>query len=362
VDGKVGPDMIQLFKKQTKGFLGIDIGTSTIRAVELSIHGEQKKLENYASASVPIFSSTPLRSVNKGNLVFSTKRLAKIVSLVLKEAGMKVQKAAFSIPDFSTLFTSFSLPPMAEEEISQAVRFEARRHVPLPLSEVTLDWLVAKGGSPNQKEERMEILLVVVPNRIIDQYTEIAELCQLELTALEAEVFALQRALVGESQDTCCLIDIGAQSTTCNIVDRNSIRLSHSFDVAGNDLTEKISRTLNLSYKEAEILKENQGLLKGEKDLKKIIEPLLTMMKKEVKKTIQIFYEKEGKLIQSFIIAGSSASLPGLKEYFSELLEAKVKIGFPFSGMLYPPILEEELKKMSPGFSIAVGMALRGLA
>jgi len=349
------------FKKRAKSFLGIDIGTAEIRIVELSRYGDQEKLENYGSLSLAPFYSISPTIVKKGGLLFSSKRLAELVASILAEAKMETKKACFSIPDFSTLFTTFTLPPMGEEEISQAVKFEARRHVPLPLSEVTLDWLITKGKPSSERKEELEILLVVVPNRIIDQYNEIAELCGLELKALEAEVFSLERALVKNQKGVFCLVDIGARSTTCSIIDNQTLRLSYSFDTAGNDLTERLAKTFGFDYEKAEVLKKNQGLLEGEKDLSATLKPLLSAMASEISRVVQNFYEREGKEVNTYIIAGSSASLPGLKEYFAQYFKKEINIAFPFSGMLYPSLLERELKKIGPSFAIATGVALKGL-
>ena len=136
---------------------------------------------------------------------------------------------------------------------------------------------------------------------------------------------------------------------------------SHSFDIAGNDLTNKISKTLGVDYKTAEDLKQREGLLRGEEGLGRVLKPLLEIIANEIRKTAQIFYDKEGRPIESFILAGSSGFLPGLKDYFSETLGTRVKIAFPFANMLYPSVLEEELRRIGPGFSIATGLALRGL-
>lgn len=351
--------MIWPFKKRFKSFLGIDIGTSTIRVVEVSKYGDQEKLENYAYLSIPAFPSGPLRAARKGSLVFSSKRLSELIGSMINEAKIESRRAVFSIPDFSTLFTTFTLPQMAEEEIPQAVHFEARRHVPLPLAEVTLDWLSRK--IENEQKGGFEILLVVVPNRIIDQYMEIARLAEIQMVSLEAEAFSLQRALLGKSKETACLIDIGAQSTTCNIVDQGLLRISHSFDIAGNDLTERISKSLNIEYSRAEVIKINRGLLDKENKTDQILKPLLGMIISEIKRVTEIFYEKEGKDVQKYIISGSSGSLPGLKEYFSRALNSDIKIAFPFKNMIYPTVLEQELRKIGPGFSIAVGTALKAL-
>jgi len=353
--------MIWPFKRTPKSVLGIDIGTSAVKVVELAKYGEQVKLQNYASLSVAPFYKKNRTVERKDTLLFSSKEIADLLNLLFKKAKISPQKAILAIPDFVTFFTSFTLPPMSKEEIPQAVRFEARRHVPLPLSEVTLDWMVTEGKISDYKNERLKILLVVVPNTAIDQYREIIKLCQFELLALEAEVFGLQRALVKEEKKVIALIDIGARSTTCTIVDGKVLKVSHSFDIAGNDFTKRLAESLDLEYKRAEEIKKEMGILEKFQDVKEVLTPLIDLIISEVEKVVEDFYQQEGKEVETYIIAGGSALLPGLKDYFSKSLKKEVKLADPFADLLYPPILEDTLKKMGPAFSIAVGMGLRGL-
>lgn len=353
--------MIWPFKRRPKNVLGIDIGTSAIRVVELEKHGEQEKLANYGFVSLSPFYEKKAQQPRKDTLLLSSRKIAEILSAILRTARVGTQRAIFSIPDFSTFFTSFTLPPMSPEEIPQAVEFEARRHVPLPLSEVTLNWMVTKGSISERKAGGLEILLVVVPNTTIEQYTRIAELCRIDLLHMEAEVFGLLRALMRHNQQTVALIDIGAQSTTCSIVDQQKLRFSHSFDIAGNDLTERLAQSFELDYEMAEALKEKQGLFENEEDTKKVLVPLLDLMLAEIDKVVQNFWQQEGKDVQAYIIAGGSAHLPGLKQYFAQVLKKEIKTAEPFVNMVYPPILEEVIQDISPAFSVAVGMALKGL-
>ena len=365
------------FKMGFKSYLGIDVGTSGIKIVQLSLRRERIKLEKYGEATVRIFYKEPFRTFEKSTLLLSDRDIARAILAICKEAKISERKAIFSIPDFTSFFTSFNLPPMSREEISQAVRFEARHHIPLPLAEVSLDWSIIEGELSARKKVPLKILLVAVPNNVINQYRQIVVLSNLELKALEAEVFGLVRSLIGDDKRLIVLLDIGAQSTTCNIVDQGILKLSHSFDVAGNELTQVLAKALNIDYSEAENLKKTHGLkslISGPSTVKKnqeiplitkkvgeILRPLIDLILTETKRTSQNFYQAKGKKVQRIIISGGSALLPGLKEYFSQALKKEVEIANPFSNILYPPILEGTLKKMGPSYAIAVGMALRGL-
>jgi len=365
------------FKIRSKSCLGIDIGISGIKAVQLSIQGERIKLEKYGEVAAPIFYEKPFRTFEKSTLLLSNNDIARAILAICKESEISEKKAIFSIPDFASFFTNIDLPSMTRDEVSQAVRFEARHHVPLPLAEVTLNWSIIEGKLHDQKKVPLKVLLVAVPNDVIGQYQQIAVLSNLELKGLEVEVFGLVRSLVKDNKGAIALLDIGAQSITINIIDEGVLKISHSFDVAGNELTQVLAKALSIEYSEAEEFKKTYGIESLFSDKSRdeekqefplisrrvgdLLKPLIDLILTETKRTSQNFYQASGKKVQKVIIAGGSALLPGLKEYFSKNLKKEVDIANPFLDILYPPLLEEELTKMGPSYAIAMGMALKGL-
>lgn len=349
--------------------LGVDIGTSFVKVVEISKQGSRRKLENYGSLTASVLYDKPFRTFEKNTLLLLDEDVARAILAVIEEAKIKTKRVVFSIPDFSSFFTSFELPQMTESELPQAVRFEARQHVPMPLSEVTLDWQIVEGHFLDKEtvKTKLKILLVAVPNEVINQYREIARLAQLELVSLEAEVFGLLRSLVDETEKRpIALVDIGAQSTTCSIVEKRLLKVSHSFDASGNELTRIIAKSLDISDPEAEIMKKQYGLLAPEgnetaRQIRDILLPFVDMILKEVEMIMNNFSREREREIQKIILAGGSALLPGLKEYFSQNIKKEVEIANPFAKIFYPPILENILRQMSPSYAIATGLALRGL-
>jgi len=357
-----------------KKFLGIDIGTSAIKLVELSCRREKKKLENYGEIKAEAIFEKPFRTFEKSTLFLSDQEIAQAIKGLKEEAKIKTRDSIFSIPDFSSFFTNFELPPMTKEELPQAVVYEARQHVPLPLGEVTLDWEVIGGKvSDQKKEEKLKILLVAVPNEVINQYQGIARMSDLQILALEAEVFGLLRSLIpAVEKRTISIVDIGARTTTCSIIDKRVLKVSHSFDFSGDDLTERVAKSLSIDYQTAQNLKEKYGLADiplpltnigapvSAKSIKEILLPLIDVILMEIEKISRNFYQTEGKEVQKFIIAGGAAIMPGLREYFGDFLKKETEIANPFSNIFYPAILEQTLKKMGPSYAIAVGTALRG--
>ena len=353
----------------TKKFLGVDIGTSAIKVVELARRGDRVYLENYGEIKSEAFYGKAFRTFEKSLLSFSVEEIGLAIKAILKEAEIKTKKCIFTIPDFATFFTTFELPPMSEKEIPEAVKFEARQYIPLPLSEVTLDWKVIEGIYIGKEKTKLKILLVAVPNELIHQYQSIATFSDLELYFLEAEAFSLVKSLISEDEKrVVAIVDLGLQSTTCSITDKKILKISHSFDISAGQFTEQIAKGLMIENKIAESLKMKYGILdveapglKGRPSIKNILLPLVDELVKEVERIFSGFYYSEGKEVQKIIVSGGSARLPGLVEYFKDYFKIEVEVANPFSKIFYPPILEEKLKEIGPSYAIAVGAALEGL-
>jgi type IV pilus assembly protein PilM len=343
-----------------KKMIGIDIGTASIKIVELSKWGHGKTLENYGEIKSVSLYKEPFRNIEKGSYLLSNYFVSRAIRAVLDEARIKTKAVIFSIPDFSTFCTSFELPPMPANEVPEAVYYNAPQYIPLPASETTLDWKLV-GGTPGDKHSSLKIFLIAIPNQTVQDYQKVAQLAGLDLYAVEAEALGLGRALVKNDRNCVCLVDIGVQSTTINIVDRQKMKKSYSVDFAGSQLTYAIASALGLGHTEAEELKNRQGLMSSKENISKTLYLLIDPLVIEVKKILADFYQEEGKEVDLIYLSGGTASLVGLKEYFSEVLKKKVEIPNCFSDLLYPPILEKTIEEISPSFSVATGVALGGL-
>ncbi|HDH99277.1 MAG TPA: type IV pilus assembly protein PilM [bacterium] len=341
----------------SKRCLGIDIGSSCIRIVELSKRGNKAKLENYIELKPP--KQKLMLKRGKESVIFPGIT-AKAIRMALDKAGIKTKRAVFTLPDYSTLFTWFELPSMTKEEIPEAVKYEARHHSPSPLSEVTLDWQIIEKG-----EKKIKVLLVIVSKETVNQYQRISNLAQLEGRILEAEVFAFTRSSVKEKDKTIALVDIGEKTSTCSIIDNGVLKRSYSFDFSGEELTEAVSKSLNIDIEEAEQLKRSYGLYPGEEKkaqgLKEALLPGIKLISKEINGAVESFYQSELKRVQKVILGGGGALLLGLKEHLIGELKMEVETAAPFSNISCPSILENTLAALGPSYAIAVGAALRGL-
>ena len=359
--------MWNLFKMSSKKSVGVDIGTSSIKIIELSEVGRRIRLENYGEARSQSFLRKLSDNENVDTLLLSVNEVTRVIISILKKANILTKKAVFSIPDFASFFTTFYLPPMSSKELKQAVLYEAEEHIPVPLSKVTLDWEIIEGRTVESKIQKgvpIKILLVAAPNEVINQYSDIAAQSGLELNALEVEEMALSAALIkGENKNkVVCILDIGARSTTVNIVDKGVLKSSYSLDISGTKFTNEIAKSLHISYNEAESLKQKIGL-SNQYQVKNAMFPLLATTLGDIEKIFKNFEQSSHKKIEKVIVAGGSALLPDLIQKVSDYFQLKygVEIANPFSDIFYPPILKKTILKVGPRYTIAVGNALRGL-
>lgn len=337
----------------SKKIVGIDIGTGSIKIAEISKWGKTKKLKNYGELKSDFIAKDALTN---GALV-SNNSAATAIRAILNEANIKTKEAIFSIPDFSTFYTSFDIPQMTSEEIPGAIHYNASQYITLPISEVTLDWQIMP-KSPADKSSPFKVFLVAMPNKVVEDYKAIAKLSGLELYALEAEVFGITRALIKDNKKTICLVDMGAETSTINIVDAGFLKSSYSFGFSGSKLTDSLSSILKLDHNQSEEIKNKEGLLSQKNDVAKNISLLIDPLLAEIKIICEKFLQKENKEIEEIYLTGGTANLPGLKEYFKDNLKKNILIPNCFSGISYPSILEQTILEISPRFSAAVGVAL----
>lgn len=349
-----------------KGMIGVDIGTSAIKLVEISRWGRGITLENYAEFEHSSIYKESSVAPGKSNNSLSVDLTAKIIREILKEAKIRTRRAVFAVPDFFTFCTSFEIPPMPEEEIPEAIRYNASQFITLPVSEVEIDWrIVSKNEQKNTSTEGekspLKIFIAAIPRQVVQEYKEVARLAGIELYAIEAEAFSVARALIKNNKKTICLIDMGAQSSVVNIIDNGHLRRSYSINFHGNNLNKAISAALAIAPNDAEKIKNKEGILSSLPGVVETLYPLINPLIAEIRTISSGFYQLEQKNVEEVYLTGGVANLPGLKEYFSEVLKKNVSVPNCFSDFLYKPILEETLKEMSPRFSIAAGAALAGL-
>ncbi len=361
---------IPFFKKLTLpsfslGFLGgkparvvgIDIGTHSTKVVQLKYAEERAILETYGE----LLSGGYLRGGETGGgiLRYLDDELTALVKDVLQESNVTSKDAIMSVPAHSSFVTKVSFPRVPKEEISKAIPYEARKYIPIPMSEVVLDWDILEPRSDDR--EKTEVILVAVPREVIQKYRRIAETTGLRLRALEVETFSAIRSLVFRDPAPTLVIDLGHRSTALAIVDRGKLQSSHSITHGSQELTRAIAQGLHVNEERAEIAKRDVGLSERveEKDITSILTPPIDALFAEVERGLSIYNRKAERKVQKIALTGGGSHLKGLVEYAASYFGIEVTRGDPFARVVAPAFMQSTLRDIGPNFSVAVGLALR---
>jgi len=360
------PHVFNFFGFGQKTYLGIDIGTASIKIAELSKEKGRPKLENYAILESYKFLDVltdDSAMTNRSRRVFGGEATEMIKRLIGK-ANIAVKETNMAVPIFSSFLTVMDLPMMNETELAQAVQFEARKYVPVSLEQLVIDWNLIGQTPPTANDQgHLQVLLVAIPRELIDEYVDTARNTGLAVSAIELETVSATRALMGSDPTPTVILDVGARDTTISIVDQGFLRISHSIETSSEDLTRVLSKALNISLRRAEELKRERGVavIREESEVASVILPLLDIISSSIQQIIDLHHSKTQRKIEKLIMYGGAANMPGLAEYFSKKLKIDITYANPFSRIIYPQKLEPIIKKIGSELAIALGLALRDM-
>ncbi len=352
--------MIQIpFLKKRESVLGIDAGTFSTKIIHLSYHKKEKpSLENYGEKFNKLEKKDLYENIRKKTFPISHKEVAEDIKNILIKSKIKEKRAIFSIPDFRTFFTVFKIPFMPKEEMDSAIRYEAKQHIPMPLKNVFLDWSVSEKGNKELKIGP-KIILVAIPNEIIGEYQEIAKLAGINLLAIEPEIFSLTRTLnISENNEIIQLIDIGVQSTTLSIIEKDLVKSVFSVNFSESEIIKKLADGLDMNYNEVEEIKNKGGFEKTTNE-GKVMCSQLDFLANEAIRIIDNFSRTENKNVNKIVVTGGLSLTSGFKECFKEKIKKEVSIINPFANISYNPAIESNIKKIGPRYAVAVGLALK---
>ncbi|MBX4192064.1 type IV pilus assembly protein PilM [Candidatus Parcubacteria bacterium] len=359
-----------LFSKEAKSVIGIDIGTSSIKVVQLRRDHGRVVLETYGAIALGPYAGVEIGRAT----VLPAEKIAEALKDVIREANVTTLDAAVAIPYSSSLVSIIKLPPGVEKQLAQVVPIEARKYIPVPITEVQLDWFEVGGGKTAQGEDRIEVLLVAIHNDTITKFRSIASEAAIQASFFEIEVFSAVRAALEHGIAPVAVVDMGAATTKFYVVERGLIRESHIINHGSQDLTLAASRALGITVVQAEERKRKFGLveppatitggqavLAQAADLRKSIELSLSPLLAELSRTVSAYEQRMNQTLGALVFTGGGATLKGFKELAQTKIQTEVRLSDPFGKTQAPAFLEQILKEAGPEFSVAVGLALRRL-
>lgn len=357
--------------------IGIDIGSSSAKIVQLRAARGTAVLETYGEIALGPFAK---QSIGKAVKLSPEKTAEAIISL-MKEANVTARSGGISIPFSSSLISMLDFPNVDKEALKRMVPIEARKYIPVPISEVTLDWFAIpqeeSGGSafdqmqPQQSPDalkKQQVLLVAIQNSTINSYQQIAQAAGLSANFYEIEIFSTARSSLSHGLAPILVADLGAATTKIYIVERGVVRLAHLITVGGQQVTETLARSLGWEFEKAERVKRESGFngssaysLDENERIKEALLSTLSRVFSEINRVLLSYGQRYNKSVSHVVLAGGGASLPGLAAQAKSALSADVEIADPFSRTESPAFLNAVLRDIGPGFAVAVGLVMREL-
>lgn len=338
-------------------FVGIDIGSSSVKMVEMRKQGSKLNLVTYGFTEN---NNGVIDDDWNKNLDY----LAEVINEVVAKSKITTRTAVAALPTFSVFSSIINLSNVNKKEIDSAVQWEAKKLIPLPLEEMVLDWKIIKDETKKiQKNDGVKILLTGAPKTLVRRYVEIFKKAKMSLLSLETETFSLIRALIGGDKSTIMILELGTSTTDISIVKNGIPAINRSIDLGGLIITNAISKNLNIGLARAEQFKYDMGISSqnsNENIVPKIIIEAIDPIINEVKHLLNLYQSKSGEKVEKIVLSGGSALLPNLNKYLSGILNINVVIGDPWSRVSYPLELENLLKELGPKLAVAVGLAMRG--
>lgn len=356
--------------------LGIDIGASSAKVVQLRASRGVAILETYGEIALGPYANMPVGKVVR----LEPEKLSQVLTDVMKEANVTARVAGVSIPFSSSLVSVLDLPKVDTDTLKRIVPIEARKYIPVPVSEVSLDWFVippdeSQDSAFAQLQEKrstgphgQEVLLVAIQNTVLQNYQSVMHTIGVTPAFYEIEIFSVARAALGHGLAPVMVVDIGAATTKMYIVERGVVRMTHLLSIGGQQVTETLGRTMNWEFERAERVKRERGFIEGStwsaEENARIKEALLSTLSRvftEVNRVLLNYGQRYNKDVSSVVLTGGGASLPGLTEVAKTSLSAQVSIADPFSRTEAPAFLGNVLQEIGPAFTVPVGLGLRKL-
>lgn len=355
-----------LFKKDAS-VLGIDIGSSAIKVIQIKKKRGRAVLETYGELALG-----PYAGVEVGRATsLPADKIIEAIKDVLRESKTSTVLCGASLPLSSSLLSFISIPPVPEKQMPDVIAIEARKYIPVPLNEVLLDWsiipkeeaYVADDETPKPEKQGNDVLVVAIHNQYINDYQSIMMGSGLQPSFYEIEIFSSIRAVVDQGISTVMILDMGARSTKLYIVERGILRASHIINKGSQDITLALSKALSITVAEAETMKRTYGLKGGPeyKELTEIITVNLDYIFYEANATLLSYQKKFNKNVSKVILTGGGVLLRGFTDLAKIGFQTEVIYADPFGKLETPAFLAQEFAQAGPEFAVAIGVALRRL-
>ena len=351
-----------MFKKSNgkKNLVGLDIGSSSIKAVELQRKGNTYQLLNLG------FENLSPDTVVDGQIM-ELNNVSNVITSIFGEHQIKTNRIAAGVSGHSVIVKNIVLPQMSTDELRESFSWHAEEHIPFDISDVNLDYQVTSSSA-----DALNVLMAACKSDKIANVKQAIQLAGKQPVIIDVDTFALQNCYEVNYQpkagEVVALLNIGASTMNINIMNGARSVFARDASVGGSQYTSLLQKELGLTFEQAEAVKRGYPLPEGiaARPIQPIIETVSDILALEIRKTMDFYRataEESEESIQKILIAGGSSKLPGLPEYLAKRFEIAVELFNPFREIQvddkkFDP---DYMKEIVPEMAVAVGLALRGV-
>lgn len=335
---------------------GLDIGTTSIKALSIKKSGNTLSIESLGIGPTPakgIISEAPE----------DLRLFTDAVKQVINSANIKQKEVNIALPESQVYTKIIEMPSLSEKELAAALKYEMEQYIPLPLDQVKTDWQIL--GASNTQNKSTRVLLVAAPLSLIKKYEQIMDELGLVPAVIETEMLSVHRSMfpLVNTQSSNMIVHMGAATTNIAVVENGEVVMVFTVDKGGIAITRAISLDLGIDITQADSYKKAYGLNKDafEGKIGKSLFPILESILGDIRKTMLLYKEKNpNQPITQLILSGGSAQLPGVDIYFTNQLNLQVVLGSSFQ--IYDlKNVPQELASDALSFNVVVGLALKDI-
>jgi len=346
-----------LFGKK-KSVAGLDVGSSSIKMVELEGKGDNLSLVNLG------FENLPSDTIIDGQIM-ELNTVSDVIRNLCVNHGVNADNVVTGVSGHSVIIKNIVLPRMSREELEESIDWHAEEHIPFDLADVSLDYQVTAETS-----EATHVLIAACKRDRIDNIRQAIQLSGRQPVVIDVDTFALQNCYEANyhptESDVVTLLNIGASTMNVNIVKGTRSLFTRDITVGGSQFTDVIQRNLGLSYQQAEAMKRGSVHTSDEKSIEPLISNVTEIVANEIQKTFD-FYRAQSDdshtVVKKILISGGGSKLQGFAQELSARLQLPVEIMNPFRS------IRVDDRKFDPGYindvmpemAVAVGLAIRGV-
>jgi type IV pilus assembly protein PilM len=335
--------------------IGIDIGSYSIKLIEIARDGDRVGL--VAAGSVPM----PSKAMTS-TLQADAEAVAVAIRQLMKDTGTKSRDVTIALPESKVFTRVIEVPQLSQRELSSAIKWEAEQYIPLPLDQVNVDYAILRDAKETGTN-KMEVLLVAAPKSLVDRYMTILEMAELNPIGAETEIIATSRAVARSLPNvkTVMIVSLGAQTSDIAVLKGGVLVFTRSVSSGGEAITRAIAQSLEFTQSQAEEYKRTYGLQKDklEGKIAMAAKPIMDTIVGEMKRAIAYYEEKyKDQHVETVLLTGGTSRIPGMVVYLAQAINFEVQFANPWAGIAKDARFNV-LNTEGPNFCVAVGLALR---